>query len=102
PRRRPPPSTLFPYTTLFRSFAVRLIGERIVTPDGMVQSGGCLERNARPHGSHQESCHIAHPGEEIGCGPAHPDLGRHAGVANGLDRKSTRLNSSHVKISYAV
>src|SRR5947207_11930760 len=60
-RRRPPRSTLFPYTTLFRS------------------------------------------------GDEHPRDARHHGVAGGLgvvhpvqDRKSTRLNSSHTVISYAV
>src|SRR5438874_10233307 len=65
--RRPPRSTLFPYTTLFRS--ERELRERL---DGWA---------AIEHGS-------ASPGERA--------------VANMLDRKSTRLNSSHVEISYAV
>src|SRR3989442_2701180 len=60
--RRPPRSTLFPYTTLFRSF---------------------LE--ARQHGV--ETVHV-HQLE--------------LGVLGPVDRKSTRLNSSHVRISYAV
>src|SRR3989442_5834923 len=59
--RRPPRSTLFPYTTLFRSHA----GNH-VDPDQM---------------------------------PAHVDARDHGSLA---DRKSTRLNSSHVRISYAV
>src|SRR5256885_10452103 len=62
--RRPPRSTLFPYTTLFRS---------------------C--RNVRITGDHQFH-ETAHPSP---CGSV--DL---------LDRKSTRLNSSHLVISYAV
>src|SRR6266511_3557477 len=57
--RRPPRSTLFPYTTLFRS-----------------KAAACSGRSTRAPG---------------GSSPA-----------SALDRKSTRLNSSHVKISYAV
>src|SRR3712207_8580634 len=71
--RRPPRSTLFPYTTLFRSLG----GE-----------GPVLGRH-RAAGTH--------PG---GDSPRPADLGDAARV--GLDRKSTRLNSSHANISYAV
>src|SRR5256885_11789400 len=60
--RRPPRSTLFPYTTLFRS----------------VLSDICRRTEPRCPGFR---------GSEIGCNP---------------DRKSTRLNSSHLVISYAV
>src|SRR3712207_8870718 len=79
--RRPPRSTLFPYTTLFRSLALpALVGieraraERV--PQLRVHRGelALLVRGAR--------------GER----------GRHRGA----DRKSTRLNSSHANISYAV
>src|SRR5256885_12938290 len=71
--RRPPRSTLFPYTTLFRSVfplgvtrvsVPRLISTRITLPSG------------------------------IAIGPS--------GNCNPVDRKSTRLNSSHLVISYAV
>src|SRR5436309_9253599 len=65
--RPPPRSTLFPYTTLFRSH---------------------VERDSRPGGVLLEH-HRKHMAGERG-------IGIH------LDRKSTRLNSSHVKISYAV
>src|SRR5436853_5444059 len=61
--RRPPRSTLFPYTTLFRSLLRHLSGRR---------------RQLR--------------GRRIGC----------AVDRGGADRKSTRLNSSHLGISYAV
>src|SRR5256886_8327940 len=61
--RRPPRSTLFPYTTLFRSPLSGL-------------------RRPRPHPPHQIT------------GPCEP--------GGDLDRKSTRLNSSHSQISYAV
>src|SRR2546430_10021911 len=74
--RRPPRSTLFPYTTLFRSTAGR--PDR---PDG----GRVLPRRGRP----------GRPGVHRQHLPVH---------ASGLrgDRKSTRLNSSHSQISYAV
>src|SRR5436309_10953987 len=65
--RRPPRSTLFPYTTLFRS---------------------AIDLAQRPGKGLSE---FAQPGDEVV-----GDVGHHA------DRKSTRLNSSHVKISYAV
>src|SRR5207245_11403191 len=63
--RRPPSSTLFPYTTLFRS------------PPGC----SCASPGAGRHGSLHEHAHAP---------------------ARGEDRKSTRLNSSHGSISYAV
>src|SRR3712207_8572551 len=72
--RRPPRSTLFPYTTLFRSAGVRM-------PSG--------KRKEEAHGGDGG----AHPGRRRPDHPAH----RRAG-----DRKSTRLNSSHANISYAV
>src|SRR5437899_9739511 len=65
--RRPPRSTLFPYTTLFRSLVQR--------PGG--PAGNCL-RNSDVHARKKNSS------------PGTPD------------RKSTRLNSSHLGISYAV
>src|SRR5688572_31566054 len=73
--RRPPRSTLFPYTTLFRS-PLRLAHQR----NGIASGVGDA---AREHGD---------------------DRGRAGveGVDDGLDRKSTRLNSSHSQISYAV
>src|SRR3712207_8512880 len=74
--RRPPRSTLFPYTTLFRSFFV----ERLEEFDLLV--GGDLERAVEP---------------EV----REAARGVPVAVAE-LDRKSTRLNSSHTNISYAV
>src|SRR5262245_62921460 len=86
---RPPRSTLFPYTTLFRSgvegleVAFRVTGEE--------ETAGCRQ-HARSHRS---------SGLHFPCDLAvvRPD-GHH--LAEGLDRKSTRLNSSHLGISYAV
>src|SRR3712207_7299985 len=76
--RRPPRSTLFPYTTLFRS------GEaRHRAGEGDTRGGG---RDApRGHRPEARTRRLPHP------------AGPHAG-----DRKSTRLNSSHANISYAV
>src|SRR5438067_10695613 len=81
---RPPRSTLFPYTTLFRSSPA---DER--------------QRQTRPL-----SCRRLGRARGHGTGPsrpARPDLpfGRSQDRQGG-DRKSTRLNSSHVSISYAV
>src|SRR5260221_7622452 len=74
--RRPPRSTLFPYTTLFRSVAIETVGKA-----GSVQQQ--ILDSDRPARRHQ----IEH---------------RPAGIVLSLDRKSTRLNSSHTVISYAV
>src|SRR3712207_8304339 len=79
--RRPPRSTLFPYTTLFRSDPPRPAAPSVDDPErdrlrahradpGVPGPGARLRRRARHHGDG--------------------------------DRKSTRLNSSHANISYAV
>src|SRR3712207_8418203 len=83
--RRPPRSTLFPYTTLFRSkfYAQRTILKREVLPDNIANAVFVL---CSAELSHTTGLHI----------PVD------AGVAAALDRKSTRLNSSHANISYAV
>src|SRR3712207_8634467 len=78
--RRPPRSTLFPYTTLFRS-----------------EVGRALDLHQRPELVHLQARLVLRVVVE---------LVRHIGivVADALaqDRKSTRLNSSHANISYAV
>src|SRR3712207_8096562 len=81
--RRPPRSTLFPYTTLFRS-------EKEPSPSTLVVAvvePMWLEPSPYPLGSHAE---LAYSSMAKGV----------LGVL--LDRKSTRLNSSHANISYAV
>src|SRR3712207_8074852 len=80
--RRPPRSTLFPYTTLFRSGAVR---GALDDPDhagdrGSVDDHTAALRDHRGHGVLTSQVHAL-------------DI---------QDRKSTRLNSSHANISYAV
>src|SRR3712207_7083808 len=80
--RRPPRSTLFPYTTLFRSFRqVRDGGALVASTSKDLKCG--VQRLVRV-----EFAMAAH-------GSPHPPAGT-------IDRKSTRLNSSHANISYAV
>src|SRR5688572_31280596 len=85
--RRPPRSTLFPYTTLFRSrvrsVAVRRSVRQTASARDRLRSGRCSGRRSRGRGGRSE---------------------RRAQrrVHGAVDRKSTRLNSSHSQISYAV
>src|SRR2546430_13542769 len=75
--RRPPRSTLFPYTTLFRSAAVRSHSRRLIMP----------EMYREPW---------------IGGLVTSPPANQPLTFPDNGDRKSTRLNSSHSQISYAV
>src|SRR2546430_7335775 len=87
--RRPPRSTLFPYTTLFRSNAFS--GQRYTgAVSGSVSPGG----NATGAGSNF--------GTTFGFAPGTATPGGGINGSGGADRKSTRLNSSHSQISYAV
>src|SRR2546422_6099712 len=81
--RRPPRSTLFPYTTLFRSLPLRLHEAEIHDLEVLAV--------------HQDPL-------ELGEGPAALWSGEHGkrSLRRPRDRKSTRLNSSHGYISYAV
>src|SRR2546430_6400727 len=88
--RRPPRSTLFPYTTLFRSPGTAR--HRAHAADVLVGGRG---RGGRPHAVDPHAAHA----EGIGHGRPVDAQDVHGGVA---DRKSTRLNSSHSQISYAV
>src|SRR3712207_7691192 len=86
--RRPPRSTLFPYTTLFRSGVVaRQADDRleleIESTDGPLSTEDIARRAAR----------------SPGLSPSTTTARRSTGS---VDRKSTRLNSSHAYISYAV
>src|SRR3712207_8754228 len=74
--RRPPRSTLFPYTTLFRSCSA-------------IASSFCC--SARPEGGSSDSTSITSSAWRRVMSMRYPP-----------DRKSTRLNSSHANISYAV
>src|SRR3712207_8891231 len=90
--RRPPRSTLFPYTTLFRSQAEE--GRRPL-------DGACCHPTVRSH----RGCQLAIPGRGgpvAGRGRGAEFRARTSPAVAGGDRKSTRLNSSHANISYAV
>src|SRR5688572_32563018 len=77
--RRPPRSTLFPYTTLFRSGGGRP-DRGLLRPDRVARGLRRRARAAVPRGDQRER----------------------AAPVRRVDRKSTRLNSSHSQISYAV
>src|SRR5256886_13736798 len=77
--RRPPRSTLFPYTTLFRSSFGGIYGTMVMGTDPLFHRGL-----------------LNVPGGPI------VDIARLSSFRGDLDRKSTRLNSSHSQISYAV
>src|SRR3712207_8754036 len=84
--RRPPRSTLFPYTTLFRS-----------------QRSASLQRSPRRWAGQPDSgrpcCAVDGPRGIRASSPENGADQRHQATT---DRKSTRLNSSHANISYAV
>src|SRR3712207_9180965 len=100
--RRPPRSTLFPYTTLFRSRAVLALFEGVAT--------GAADGYARMAG--KPAATLLHLGPGLANGLANLHNARRAGTPivnivgehaiSHLDRKSTRLNSSHANIWYAV
>src|SRR2546422_6720181 len=90
--RRPPRSTLFPYTTLFRSVELEQLGSGL---------------GRRFAGAADIADQLVHTGGEVGQRRAGVrqvlEIGREfSDIARTLDRKSTRLNSSHGYISYAV
>src|SRR5256885_4822003 len=93
--RRPPRSTLFPYTTLFRSGEAEEAGHR-----------GRADRrrgtHLRPQGRGDGVLGGPRPGEARARLPRVPEGEAARPVRDQGDRKSTRLNSSHLVISYAV
>src|SRR5207302_5068515 len=96
----PPPPTLFPYTTLFRS-ARRRFPARDLGIGPRSEQRGLVMADTQQLGRVLGEV-VSRNGHAQAVGDNTPQfLGLDAGVAAG-DRKSTRLNSSHVKISYAV
>src|SRR5690242_21285317 len=81
--RRPPRSTLFPYTTLFRSVSFRIDIVRF-RDRGEIASCATASGKRRPHRRRRVG--------RVSVTPTY----------QGEDRKSIRLNSSHMSISYAV
>src|SRR3712207_7230285 len=93
--RRPPRSTLFPYTTLFRSLErhQRIEAQILQRPIRRQGARRCDPEHGADLGAHEvEQRALAVPGRQR----------REALLERGADRKSTRLNSSHANISYAV
>src|SRR3712207_8783296 len=91
--RRPPRSTLFPYTTLFRSRHLALCALDAADLRTLDQGSD----NVREEQSVNSNSTQAQ--ERNGEAPSNNDLDR---SVQPTDRKSTRLNSSHANISYAV
>src|SRR5690349_23704237 len=87
--RRPPRSTLFPYTTLFRSDR-RVVGKAVAQREAGI---GADDVQAAVVGAACQHRQLRRVDAEVAA--------RRRGVP-APDRKSTRLNSSHVEISYAV
>src|SRR3712207_7665342 len=93
--RRPPRSTLFPYTTLFRSASERAKALH-PNPDRPPSPAPERAKAPPPHARPRQDRRPADPeGPVVG-------LGEHVPAFLMRDRKSTRLNSSHANISYAV
>src|SRR3712207_8245996 len=95
--RRPPRSTLFPYTTLFRSAPTSDVVGRSIRLD-LRRFGGTVRRVLKAPRCPDCSEVAEHGVPAVLAGPQIPM--RWVGVHE--DRKSTRLNSSHANISYAV
>src|SRR5207253_11409240 len=94
----PPPSPLFPYTTLFRSARNLYLGQRIPLA-GVAHQNGTIRFGRDPKTSALDANCKAHELDNLYVVDASfiP-----SSAAVNPDRKSTRLNSSHVAISYAV
>src|SRR3712207_8656322 len=93
--RRPPRSTLVPYTTLFRSDD--LVEHGVEHGEGPVGKQCRRALEARADLAQVGLGRVPHGDDELG-----PDEQVDLPELHHLDRKSTRLNSSHANISYAV
>src|SRR5690348_18215258 len=96
-RRRAPRSTLFPYTTLFRSHADLA---RLQVDDPIVHAA--RRRRLEDDQPLARLVHVTFVEAVAGRDRVILELPRHRPVDQAPDRKSTRLNSSHPSISYAV
>src|SRR3712207_9039428 len=100
--RRPPRSTLFPYTTLFRS--VRPVPARVLRRDAPARDDRDGDRE-RAEGADRGRADDGARRDDPGADPGSAEEGARRdarGDDPDQDRKSTRLNSSHANISYAV
>src|SRR3712207_7250942 len=87
--RRPPRSTLFPYTTLFRSILKQAMRDAV--REKRIRTNP-LDEVKPPKQKHRKEKDVLTPEQ----------VNRLLEAVRGEDRKSTRLNSSHANISYAV
>src|SRR2546426_5531613 len=94
--RRPPRSTLFPYTTLFRSHSAANEGHGDRREDEAEHLGDRPATGVSQHATDQRGPAQRRPHDD--------QVQREGDQGHGvpIDRKSTRLNSSHLVISYAV
>src|SRR5207245_4230151 len=100
--RAPPRASLFPYTTLFRS-----MGRKESAYGEELRGGICprrLQPRRRSHDRRARRAAAEHRNPRLFAPDDYPSLASAVTAAAGLsrDRKSTRLNSSHGSISYAV
>src|SRR2546428_10288519 len=93
--RRPPRSTLFPYTTLFRSILINAFYGYLAFSSGHWNDFAAADRVTAE--GREVVTAIIDRLEALGCVPLEADTD-----GGEVDRKSTRLNSSHDQISYAV
>src|SRR3712207_8259636 len=91
--RRPPRSTLFPYTTLFRSSRLPKLGHAVQRPRGHGRLDALRLQAVRPQRVAEHALWVM---------DSMAIRGNKATRSAPRDRKSTRLNSSHANISYAV
>src|SRR5688500_19273044 len=89
----PPVPRLFPYTTLFRSTLIKIVTGAYAPDAGTVEVQGRILSSNDPQISRAL---------DIACIYQQPALLPDLTVSENIDRKSTRLNSSHLVISYAV
>src|SRR3712207_7741130 len=92
--RRPPRSTLFPYTTLFRSVLARIAGRSVSLDAELMAAVGAIADEVRRRG---DAALVEYAARFDGVIMEASEL-----RVGEEDRKSTRLNSSHANISYAV
>src|SRR3712207_9267819 len=100
--RRPPRSTLFPYTTLFRSRGVN--GSVSAEPSEGGEFEVVATKRSRRSDPDEVRVEVVRHAEGVLICAVYPNPGGEPNTCelNNRDRKSTRLNSSHANISYAV
>src|SRR5690242_21139756 len=99
--RRPPRATLFPYTTLFRSME-NARGVEVAGAGGVHHRGDRMRLHHVQGAVADEHGAVSAPGQRGHLAMSPHARQRRVEIVDLVDRKSTRLNSSHMSISYAV